>query len=141
MIVQFKKLHPKAQAPVKQHDRDAGFDIHCLGKEYAKLDKLQVVVKTGLAVDIPEGYVGLLFPRSSISRTDMSLSNSVGVIDSGYHGEILGKFNYHGPDHYDEGDRCLQLIIMPIPSINFQEVEEFESDSERGIKGHGSTGK
>jgi dUTP pyrophosphatase len=95
---------------------------------------------TGLAVEIPEGHVGLLFPRSSISNSGLILTNSVGVIDSGYRGEIKFRFK-HIPDtaYYKPGDRIGQLIVMPYPEIDFQEVEELSS-TERGEGGFGSSG-
>jgi dUTP pyrophosphatase len=99
-----------------------------------------VTYNTGLAIEIPEGHVGLLFPRSSISKTVLSLANSVGVIDSGYRGSIMFKFRY--PEEgmvYDVGDRVGQIIIMPYPTIEFEETEELSS-TERGQGGFGSTG-
>ena len=105
---------------------------------------------TGLAMEIPEGYVGLIFPRSSISKTDHYLRNSVGVVDSGYRGEIKIRMSAPtntlnclwllGGEEYKEGDRVAQLVIMKLPSVNFQEVEEL-SDTDRGEGGFGSTGK
>ena len=102
---------------------------------------------TGLAVEIPTGFVGLIFPRSSISKTDMMLRNCVGVIDSGYRGPLIVKFKAHDKTktgtarnyHYMEGDRIAQLMIIPCPQIEFVEVDEL-SDSDRGSGGFGSTG-
>ena len=96
---------------------------------------------TGLAMEIPEGYVGLIFPRSSISKTDHYLRNSVGVVDSGYRGEIKIRMSTPllGGVEYKEGDRVAQLIIMKLPWVNLQEVEEL-SDTDRGDGGFGSTG-
>lgn len=102
-----------------------------------------MVYGTGLAVEIPEGYVGLLFPRSSISKKGLTLANSVGVIDSGYRGEIMFKFAITSDrprknSVYEVGDRIGQLIIMPYPKIEFVTGELTES--ERGVGGFGSTG-
>lgn len=96
----------------------------------------------GLAVEIPEGYVGLVFPRSSNAKKDLLLSNSVGVIDSGYRGEIMAKFKTLRPlpQMYKVGERFAQLIIMPIPDIEWEEAEKL-SDSERGTGGYGSSGR
>ena len=96
---------------------------------------------TGLAMEIPEGYVGLVFPRSSISKTDHYLRNSVGVIDSGYRGEIKIRMSTPllGGVEYKEGDRIAQLVIMKLPWVNIEEVEEL-SDTDRGDGGFGSTG-
>jgi len=94
-----------------------------------------------LAMEVPEGYVGLIFPRSSISKTDHYLRNSVGVIDSGYRGEIKIRMSTPllGGVEYKEGDRIAQLIIMKLPWVNIEEVEEL-SDTDRGDGGFGSTG-
>jgi len=92
-------------------------------------------------MEMPEGYVGLIFPRSSISKTDHYLRNSVGVIDSGYRGEIKIRMSTPllGGVEYKEGDRIAQLIIMKLPWVNIEEVEEL-SDTDRGEGGFGSTG-
>jgi dUTP pyrophosphatase len=101
----------------------------------------QVHYRTGLAVEIPEGYVGLIFPRSSVRNKNLSLSNSVGVIDSGYRGEIMATFNWRGMDknHYQVGDRIMQLMIIPYPQVEFEETDTL-SDTERSVGGFGSTG-
>jgi dUTP pyrophosphatase len=102
-----------------------------------------VVYGTGLALEIPEGYVGLIFPRSSISKTSLSLANCVGVIDSGYRGEILLKFRTDANNktgHYTIGDRIGQLLIIPYPQIEFEEVLEL-SDTIRSGGGFGSSGQ
>jgi dUTP pyrophosphatase len=96
-----------------------------------------------IELEIPYGYVGLLFPRSSNSKKDLLLSNSVGVIDSGYRGEILIRFKPIKNDKnklYEVGDAVAQLLILPYPKIEFEEVEEL-SDSERGVGNFGQTGK
>ncbi len=109
-------------------------------------DGTQITYGTGLAIEIPEGFVGLVFPRSSIRKTDLSLSNSVGIIDSGYRGEIQATFNQKslssksGSFLYGVGDRICQIMIIPHPTIEFQEVEEL-TNTERGEGGFGSTGK
>ena len=98
---------------------------------------------TDIAVEIPDGHVGLLFPRSSIYKQDLLLTNSVGVVDSGYRGEVMFKFKpiaYEVKQHYQVGDRIGQLIIIPYPYIEFVEAEEL-SDSERGEGGYGSSGR
>lgn len=140
MIVKFKKLHKDAQQPKKAHNTDAGFDLTAT---YIHVNGSLVEYGTGIAVEIPEGYVGLVFPRSSICKKAIHLTNSVGVIDSGYRGEVMAKFRLDAVDEplsiYNVGDRIAQLIIIPIPSVTFQEAEEL-SDSERGIGGYGSTG-
>jgi dUTP pyrophosphatase len=148
MIVKIKKLSKDAVVPKKAHATDAGFDLVAVSKEYD--DDNNVVYGTGLAFEIPDGHVGLLFPRSSNAKKDLVLSNCVGVIDSGYRGEVTLKFKrlvrtgpagaWTGKNRYDIGDRIGPLIIMPIPDIEFVEAGEL-SDSERGTGGYGSSGK
>ena len=97
---------------------------------------------TGLSIEIPEGYVGLLFPRSSVYKTGQFLTNSVGVIDSGYRGEIMLKYTrdtHSDKKAYRPGDRVGQIIILPYPKVEFEEVESL-SQTERGSGGYGSTG-
>jgi dUTP pyrophosphatase len=90
MEVKIKKTHPNAVIPQYAKKGDAGLDLTAVEKYYDIHGC--VVYKTGIAVEIPEGYVGLVFPRSSVSKTDLNMANSVGVIDSGYRGEITVKF-------------------------------------------------
>lgn len=162
MIVNFKKLVPEAQKPKFGKPGDAGADLFATSVDFSR--EHQVVYGTGLAVEIPEGMVGLVFPRSSIRDKEIMLSNSVGVIDSGYRGEIMVTFNirmdniiaqeldtaesleelseqlYDLPyDVYEVGDRIAQLLIVPVPLIQYREVDEL-SETERGEGGHGSTG-
>lgn len=142
MVVKFKKLIENAVTPTKAHETDAGFDLTATSKIID--DECNIVYGTGIAVEIPNGYVGLLFPRSSIAKKSLILSNSVGVIDSGYRGEIMAKFKIAlHPDNiatYNVGERIAQLIITPIPDVEFVEVSEL-NDSDRGVGGYGSTGK
>jgi dUTP pyrophosphatase len=137
MKVKFKKLHPLVEDLHYAKPGDAGMDLTAV--DISKDEFGNVVCYTGIAVEIPEGYVGLIFPRSSISKYDMHLRNSVGVIDSGYRGEIMVKFGFL-PDGklYSMGDKIAQLIILPYPQITFEEVAEL-SETERGEGGFGST--
>lgn len=137
MQIKIKRLNDKAILPTKAHATDAGYDLYAASAEY---DKGLVCYGTGVAVEIPVGYVGLVFPRSSIANTHLTLSNSVGVIDSGYRGEIKAKFREDGNNWYAIGDRIAQLIIMPYPEVTFEEVDEL-SDSDRGEGGYGSSGR
>lgn len=140
MKVKIKKMHVNAVIPRYAKPGDAGLDLTATSEEWNE-DKSMVTYGTGLAVEIPEGYVGLVFPRSSVSKTTLNLTNSVGVIDSGYRGEIMFKFRYLEEGMvYDIGDRVGQLIIMPYPQVEFEEVEDLSS-TERGEGGFGSTGK
>lgn len=139
--VKIKRLHKDSVIPKYSKPGDAGMDLVATSKFYDDFDN--VCYGTGLAIEIPEGHVGLLFPRSSISKTDLTLRNSVGVIDSGYRGEITFKFNnilMSSCEPYNVKERIGQLIIMPYPTIEFEEVEEL-STTERGVQGFGSSGK
>ena len=142
MKIHFKKLDEKAVKPKFGKPGDAGADLVATSVDFSR--KNQVVYGTGLAVEIPEGMVGLVFPRSSVRNYDLSMSNSVGVIDSGYRGEIMVTFNilnlHTVENSYQIGDRIAQLIIMPVPLAKYVEVEEL-SETQRGQQGHGSTGK
>lgn len=140
MIVNFKKLEEGAQKPKFGKPGDAGADLVATSVDSSTREG-QIVYGTGLAVEIPEGMVGLVFPRSSIRNYDLVLSNGVGVIDSGYRGEIMATFNLKNPwaDIYKVGDRIAQLVIVPVPVIQYREVDEL-SETERGEGGHGSTG-
>jgi len=132
-------LDSKAQKPKFGKPGDAGADLVATSLDLSR--DSQIVYSTGLAVEIPEGMVGLVFPRSSVRNTDLTMSNSIGVIDSGYRGEIMVTFNLKNPwsDIYNVGDRIAQLVIMPVPLAQYVEVEEL-SETERGTAGHGSTG-
>lgn len=142
MKIKIKKLNKNAVIPRYAKPGDAGMDLTVTSAERASDNTLKWVVKFGVAMEIPEGYVGLIFPRSSIHKTRCRLSNCVGVIDSGYRGEISAVFDVPHPsvNVYEEGDRAAQIIIMPYPQIEFEEVEEL-SESERGEGGFGSSGK
>lgn len=139
MKVKIKKLDERATIPIYAKHGDAGMDLHAI--RFQRDADGNYVYYTGLAFEIPEGYVGLLFPRSSISKTSHFLRNSVGVIDSGYRGEIMFKFGYGSNiKTYMVGERVGQLIIMPHPQVEFEEVDDL-SDTERGEDGFGSTGQ
>jgi dUTP pyrophosphatase len=142
MQVKIKKLHEDAIIPVYGKPGDAGLDLTAVS--IAKDSYGNVVYGTGLAIEIPDGYVGLIFPRSSNSKTDLYLTNHVGVVDSGYRGEIMFKFRpvngLLNAKVFQVGDRVGQLIIIPYPQITLMESDEL-SDTERGEGGFGSTGK
>jgi dUTP pyrophosphatase len=135
--IKIKKVRQEAIIPTKAHTTDAGYDLYASSCHY---ENGLVCYGTGIAVEIPEGYVGLVFPRSSIANTHLALSNSEGVIDSGYRGEIKAKFRKGGTRGYNVGDRIAQLIIIPYPEVVFEEAEEL-SDSDRGTGGYGSSGR
>jgi dUTP pyrophosphatase len=137
--IKLKKMNPNAVVPTYAKQGDAAMDLYAA--EVIKDKWGNYVYLTGIALEIPSGYVGLLFPRSSVSRTCLSLANSVGVVDSGYRGEIMLKYRNTGEANsiYKSGDRVGQLIVMPYPQIELIEVEELSS-TERGDGGFGSTG-
>ena len=136
MKIKIKKLHPDALIPKYAHQGDAGMDVFAISKK--ETDKF-IEYGTGLAFEVPEGYVMLVFARSSVTNKDLMLKNSVGVLDAGYRGELVMRFNKFGDEEYEVGDKIGQIVILPYPSIEFQEVEEL-SESSRGAGGFGSTG-
>ena len=145
MEIKFKKLDPRAVAPVRAHNTDAGFDLTAtrITTELNECGQLILVYHTDLAFEIPEGYMGLLVPRSSIFKKSLAFTNCAGVIDSGYRGEVMGKFRTTTdvvPAVFKEGERFAQLLIIPIPTVDMVE-SDILSDSDRGEKGYGSTGE
>ena len=141
MQVGVKKLHPDAVIPKYAKAGDAGLDLTAV--EIINDEGFQVTYKTGLAFEIPLGYVGLIFPRSSVRNYQLSLSNCVGVIDSGYRGEVQFTFNKLGgipSKKYSVGERVGQMIIMPYPQIELVEFDAL-SNTERGEGGFGSSGQ
>jgi dUTP pyrophosphatase len=139
MKVRIIKLDSSARIPKYAKRGDAGMDLYATS---FKIDAHNnYVFGTGLAMEIPKGHVGFLFPRSSISKTAHSLRNAVGVVDSGYRGEIMLKFetNTLKSPVYEIGDRIGQIIIMPYPQVEFDEVFEL-SKTQRGAGGFGSSG-
>jgi len=173
--VKIKKLHKDAVIPTYAKPGDAGMDLTAVSLE---IDKHGVLTyDTGLAFEIPEGYFAQVVLRSSVYKTDLMLTNHIGIIDSCYRGSVKFKFAlsqnlinfaydeidfkvrietgealfypseyaaYHKIAHaakvYAIGDRIGQLIIMPYPTIQFEESDEL-SESERGVGSYGSTGR
>jgi dUTP pyrophosphatase len=162
--IKIKKLHEKSVIPYYSKSGDAGMDITAISRVFDEHGN--VSYGTGLSFEIPEGYVGLLLPRSSNCKQDLLLSNSLGILDSGYRGEVFFKFkpsaifsddefgenkdsddfdeivlpngNFDDHRYYNIGDRIGQLMIIPYPHIEFEEVVNL-SISERGEGGFGST--
>lgn len=166
MKVNIKKLDEKAVIPQYAKPGDAGMDVIATS---INVTDMYIEYGTGLAFEVPEGYVMLIFPRSSVSKYDLSLANAVGVLDSGYRGELKLRFkrnyraelhsventiDYHSTnimyftentrlnatERYKVGDKIGQIMIIPYPQIEFNEVDEL-SDTQRGSGGFGSTGK
>lgn len=141
MKVNVKKNRETAVVPVYAKDGDAGLDL--TATEILNETDWQISYDTGLSFEIPYGFVGLVYPRSSVRKYDLELSNSVGVIDSGYRGTVQFTFNKtvrHSHNVYSVGDRIGQIIIVPYPHIELNEVDVL-SDTERGTGGFGSSGK
>jgi dUTP pyrophosphatase len=141
VTVKIKKLSEDAVIPSYSKSGDAGMDL-TITREIENTS-FSVTYGFGIALEIPRGYVGLVFPRSSIRNQELILSNSVGVIDSGYRGELQATFKKtNGLDSlkYKVGERAAQIVIMPYPNIELIEFKDL-GDSERGSGGFGSTGQ
>ena len=141
--VKIKLLNENAVIPRYAKSGDAGMDLTATSCTYDYKSKCWVY-GTGIAVEIPKNHVGLLFPRSSSREKECYMANCIGVIDSGYRGEIMASFKdrteYRIEAPYKVGDRVAQLIIIPYPTVNFI-LSDNLSESDRGAGGHGSTGK
>lgn len=142
MKVKIKKLVPEAKLPAYAKEGDAGMDVFATSM---KFEDQYIEYGTGLAFEVPKGYVMLIFPRSSVSSKDEILANCVGVLDSGYRGELKLRFKRVAEigklkrDYYYTGDKIGQIVIIPYPTIEFEEVDNLSS-SERGTGGFGSSG-
>jgi dUTP pyrophosphatase len=142
MKLKIKKLHENAVIPSYAHSTDAGLDLTAVEVNNSSMNNF-IEYDTGLSIEIPEGHVGLLFARSSVSKTSLVLANSVGVIDSGYRGSVKVRFKHVENGFvkpYSVGERVAQLIILPYPKVEIEEVKDL-SDSDRGQGGFGSTGE
>ena len=138
------RVKSKNNIPTRANPTDAGLDLRA--NTSAFIGKSRVMVGTGVSVKIPVGYVGLLVARSSLSKKDLVLSNSIGIIDSDYRGELKVALTYIGSglgENIEEGDRIAQLLVVPIalPLVNLNmDTEEEWCDTDRGAGGFGSTG-
>lgn len=161
-ILKVKKLVPEATLPAKAKDGDAGYDVVAIDDGTWNDDGTYIQYRTGIAIEVPEGYHTELFPRSSITKTDLVLGNSVGLVDNGYRGEILFRFKLTGRFNtkngmqwanfptevlgqslimYKKGDKIGQVVIRKTEAtFIIQEAEELSS-TERGTGGFGSTDK
>lgn len=165
--IKVKKLKLHAHIPEKAHDTDACFDMTA---SWVSHESNYIEYGTDIAFDIPKGYVGLIFPRSSVTKEDIILKNSVGVIDSGYQGEIRFRFSklvnnafredtttsslaggqtrrvieIRGVERplktYKVGDRIGQIMFIKLPDVELELVDSFD-ETERSTSGFGSTGK
>ena len=137
--VKIRKVHPDAVIPFRAHATDAGMDVTAINME---MTEDYVEYDTGLQFQLPEGYAMLIFPRSSNSKKDLLLCNSVGILDAGYTGNLKLRFKLTTEGYtekiYNPGDKVGQIMIIPYPEINFIETEVF-NETERGDGGFGST--
>lgn len=141
MEIKVKLNHKEAKLPTRANPGDAGWDLTAVSERY-DLDGRFFEYDLGISVAIPEGYVGLIFPRSSISKKDLKLANSVGVCDSGFRGNLTARFktNYSvGVKKYSVGDKVAQLIVVELPKVEFKEVKELD-ETVRGTGSYGSSG-
>jgi len=137
LTLKVKKLHEDAVLPSYSHEGDAAMDIVAIGVD---ITNKYVEYKTGLYLEVPKGYVCLIFARSGVTNKDLMLKNGVGVLDSGYRGELVLRFKKDGFDIYEKGDRVGQIMLLPYPHVNIEEVKEL-FETPRGEGGFGSTGK
>ena len=139
--IKVKKLHPEAKIPAYAKFGDGAVDLTAVSKTYNE-ETGNIEFGLGLSVEIPEGYLAFLLPRSSVVKTPLDLANSVGLIDSGYRGELKAVFRTidRPRKNYEIGDRVVQMLVLPYPKIEFEEVTEL-SNTERGVGGFGHTGK
>jgi len=140
MELHVQKLHPEAKLPTFAHDTDAGMDLYCA--EAITIDpKQRAQVKTGLAIAIPEGYVGLVWDKGGVSHK-FGLKTLGGVVDAGYTGEwLIGFYNTNDVAHtFAVGDKITQFLVQKVEHPQVVEVTLLE-DSKRGANGFGSTGK
>jgi dUTP pyrophosphatase len=142
LLVRVKRLHPNAVIPSYSKDGDAGMDLTIVDVKEDDIES--ITYGFGIAMEIPKGYVGLIFPRSSVRNYKLILSNCVGVIDSGYRGEIMATFkktmNFLDTKKYHIGDRGAQILILPYPKVRMVESEDL-TNTERNTGGFGHTGK
>jgi dUTP pyrophosphatase len=142
MQISFLKLDSELPNPSHAHPGDGGVDLYA--RETVQLDpEAWTTVPTGIAVAIPDGYAGMVVPRSGLAaRLGVGVVNGPGLVDSGYRGEIKVILINHGPEPLElqRGERIAQLVVVPVVEQEFVEVDELP-DSSRGDGGFGSTGR
>lgn len=139
MILNIKKLHLQAKLPTFAHTTDAGMDLYCVESfTIAPMERVQV--RTGIAIEIPNGYVGLIWDKSGLSHKK-GLKVLGGVIDAGYRGEVMvGVINLSQESIlFEAGDKVAQMLIQKVEHPEIIEVEEL-ADADRGTGAFGSTG-
>lgn len=142
MKMRFKKLDNRAICPTYGTEYSAGADLYSLGEELTIEPHKTVLVHTGIAVEIPEGYCGLIFARSGLAtKRGLAPANKVGVIDADYRGEVMVALHNHSDiaTTIEAGERIAQLAIVPFLKVEYEEAAEL-SDTVRGAGGFGSTG-
>lgn len=141
--IKVKKLKPNAIMPTRGTEYAAGADLYaCIDNPIVIAPHETVMIGTGLAMEIPEGYAGLIYPRSGIaSKRGLAPANKVGVVDPDYRGEFMLAMHNHSskPASIEPGERIAQLVITPFLTANFFEADKL-SDTVRGTGGFGSTG-
>ena len=144
MKMRIKKLRENAFVPTYGSPESAGADLYaCLESDVIIEPGKTVFIPTGLAMEVPKGYAGLIYARSSLgSKRGLAPANKVGVVDSDYRGEVMVALHNHGalPQTVTGGERIAQLLITPVLAPAFVEIDEL-SDTARGAGGFGSTGK
>lgn len=141
MEIKIKLLSDKAKLPVKGTPDSAGYDLTAASVFWDRSNNI-VSYGFGIALEIPKGYVGLIFPRSSVYKKNLDMSNCVGVIDSDYRGEISAKFRLLNPNLdnvYISGERIAQIVFIKHDDVDFKVSEEL-SETIRGVGGYGHTG-
>ena len=142
-IVNIKKLNPNATVPTYGSLYSAGADLYaCIEENLVIAPHETVLIKTGLSIEIPEGYAGLIYARSGLaSKKGLAPANKVGVVDADYRGEVMVALHNHSEKsaEIECGERVAQLVIAPFLKAEFNVVESL-SDTVRGDGGFGSTG-
>jgi len=144
MKINVKKLNDKAILPTYGTEFSAGADLYaCLEEPVTVMPGEAYLVHTGLAMEIPAGYAGLIFARSGLAvKQGLAPSNKVGVIDADYRGEIMVSLYNHSKEmrQISPGERIAQIVITPFLAAQWEEVQELQ-ETQRGAGGFGSTGK
>lgn len=143
MLVRFKKINPKASIPTYGSSYAAGCDLSaCIDQAISIPPHTTIKVPTGLAIELPENTVGLIYARSGMAtKRHLAPANKVGVIDADYRGEIIVALHNHSEEAQtiEVGERIAQLVVAPFYHVEFEEVDEL-SETVRGEGGFGSTG-
>ena len=143
MKLKVKKLVPEAVLPKKANESDAGYDLVAIND--GTITGKYIEYNIGLSIEVPEGYHTEIYPRSSVSKYDLVLANSIGVIDHGYRGPLICRFkiitkdNFVNPTVYKKGDKIAQLLVKKTEHFEIEEVQDL-SETERGEGGFGSSG-